>query len=141
MNYTAERVDVWAASINDEPGALSKLLAGLEEAGANLECVIARRSPGKSGSGDVFLTPLRGYAQVAAAAELGVKATSSVFTVRVEGMNAPGVGAALTAKLAETGINLHGLSAAVIGMKFVLYLGLDSEADADKAITILRQDD
>ena len=45
----------------------------------------------------------------------------------------------VTSALGNAGINLRGLSAAVIGARFVLYIGLDSEADADKAVGILQQ--
>jgi len=59
--------------------------------------------------------------------------------VRVEGDNRPGVTAELTEKLAAAGINLKGLSVAVIGARFIFYIGLDSTADAVKAVDILRQ--
>jgi hypothetical protein len=37
------------------------------------------------------------------------------------------------------GLNLHGLSAAVIGSKFILYIGLDTAEDAAKAANLLKQ--
>jgi hypothetical protein len=139
MELIVERVDVWAAGIKDEPGALARILAELQVAGADLDFVLARRAPEKPGTGVVFITPLNGDEEIHAAAELGFNVTSSVQCVRVEGNNAPGVGATLTGKLAEAGINLRGLSAGVIGTRFVLYIGLDSEADADKAVSVLQQ--
>jgi hypothetical protein len=44
----------------------------------------------------------------------------------------------VTKILAEARINLRGLSASVIGKKYVLVLGFDSVADADKATKLLR---
>jgi hypothetical protein len=38
----------------------------------------------------------------------------------------------LTEKLAAAGINLHGLSAAVIGPRVIMYISLDSAEDAAK---------
>lgn len=141
MELIVERVDVWAAGIKDEPGALAKILAELQAAGADLDFVLARRAPEKPGTGVVFITPLNGDEEIKAAAALGFNVTSSVQCVRVEGNNAPGVGATLTGKLAEAGINLRGLSAGVIGMRYVLYIGLDSGADADKAVSVLQDID
>ena len=138
MGLTVERVDVWAASIKDQPGGLGWVLAGLHEAGADLEFVVARRSPEEPGTGVVFVTPLRGDAQVAAAADLGFNITNSLHSVRVEGENRPGMGAEITQKLASAGINLRGLSAGVIGGRFILYIGLDTPGDADQALEILR---
>ena len=137
MDLIVERAKVWAASITDEPGGLAKTLAGLRDAGVDLEFVLARRAPDKPGTGVVFVTPLRGDAEIAAAAELGFNETESVHSVRVEGDNRAGRGAELTDKLASAGINLRGLSAAVIGTRFVLYIGLDSEAEADQAMKVL----
>lgn len=139
METIAERVDVWAASITDEPGGLAGVLAGLKDAGADLQFVLARRAADRPGTGVVFVTPLRGDAEVSAAAGLGFNVTSSVHCVRVEGDNRPGIGAQLTQKLADAGINLRGLSAAVIGTTYVAYIGVDSAADAAKAMGVIER--
>ena len=58
-------MDVWSAGIDDKPGGLAKVLSGLRDAGADLDFVIARRAPDKPGNGVVFVTPLRGDAEIA----------------------------------------------------------------------------
>ena len=131
--------NVWAASVRDKAGGLSRLLAGLRDAGADLDFVIARRTEEKPSTGVVFVTPLRGDREIAAAARLGFNVTNSVHSVRVEGENRPGVAAEVTEKLAAAGINLRGFSAAVIGARFIFYIGLDSAADAAKAVNTLQQ--
>jgi hypothetical protein len=139
MNLHVDRVDVWAASIKDEPGGLARVLTALSEVGADLEFIISRRAPEEPGRGVVFLAPLRGDEQVSAAAMLGFNVTTSLHSVRVEGDNEPGVAAKLAEELAATGINLRGLSAAVVGERFILYVGLDSAEDVAKAVNLLRQ--
>jgi hypothetical protein len=139
MDLIVERVDVWAATIRDEVGGLAHLLTGLKEAGADLDFIIARRAAEKPGTGVVFVTPLRGDREVAAAADLGFNATSSIHSLRIEGENEPGVAAGITKKLAAAGINLRGLSVAVIGARFILYIGLDTDADTVKAANTLQQ--
>jgi hypothetical protein len=139
MNLHVDRVDVWAASIKDEPGGLARVLTALSEVGADLEFIISRRAPEEPGGGVVFLAPLRGDEQVSAAAMLGFNVTTSLHSVRVEGDNEPGVAAKLAEELAATGINLRGLSAAVVGERFILYVGLDSAEDVAKAVNLLRQ--
>ena len=138
MELIVERVDVWAASIGDESGSLAQLLTGLREAGADLDFIIARRAPEKAGTGVVFVSPLRGDREIAAATELGFNVTRSLHSVRIQGENKPGITAELTGKLAAEGLNLRGLSAAVIGARFILYIGLDSSEDAAKAVEILQ---
>ena len=139
MALTVQRVDVWAASIQDQPGGLAEKLAPLAEAGADLEFAIARRAPDKPGTGVVFVTPLRGEAQTEAAAKAGFAIAESLHSVRIEGDNRPGIGAQLTASLADAGINLRGLSAAVIGERFIMHLALDTMEDAEEAMNLLKE--
>jgi hypothetical protein len=133
-----EREEVWAASIEDQPGALAHKLTALAEAGADLEFLIARRLPDKPGVGVMFVTPLRGDKEVRAATQLGFSVSNSLHSVCVEGQNQPGICAKLTQKLAAAGINLRGASAASIGTRFVMHLAFDSEADATKAVKLLQ---
>jgi len=139
MDLIVERVDVWAASIVDEPGGLAKVLAGLREAGVDLDFIVARRAPDKPGTGVVFVTPLRGDQEIAAASLLGFNVTHSLHSVRIEGDNKRGMAATLTEKLAAEGINLRGVSGAVIGPRFILYISFDSDEDANRAVAILKK--
>ena len=134
-----ESVDVWAANIKDQSGALAWVLTGLREAGADLDFVISRRSPEKPGAGVVFVTPLRGDREIAAAAELGFNVTNSLHSIRIEGNDRPGVAAKIARTLGDAGINLRGFSAAVIGKRFIIYIALDTDTDAAKAMDLLRQ--
>ena len=139
MSLTVERVDVWAATIQDEPGGLAEKLAPLSEAGADLAFVIARRAPEKPKTGVVFVTPLLGDAQTGAAEKAGFAVADSLHSLRIEGDNKPGIGTQLTGKLADAGINLRGLSAAVLGGRFIMYLALDTAKDADSAAGVIEE--
>ena len=104
MKVAVQRVDVWAASIKDQPGGLADKLAPLAEAGADLEFAIARRAPDKPGTGVVFVTTLRGDAQTAAAEKAGFAIADSLHSVRIEGDNEPGLCAEVTKALANAGV-------------------------------------
>jgi hypothetical protein len=140
MELIVEPAEVWAASMKDEPGALANKLSGLAEAGADLDFIIARRSPEKPGTGVLFVTPVRGDREIRAATALGFSVTSHLHSVRVEGRNEPGIAAKLAQKLAEARINLRGVSAAVIGTRFVVHFGFDTLETAEKASALLRQE-
>jgi hypothetical protein len=137
MDLLVERVDVWVATIEDKPGGLAGVLDTLRDAGADLQFVIARRSPEKPGTGVVFVTPLQGDREIRAAAQAGFNVSQSLHSVRVLGPDRPGVAAELTAKLAGGGINLRGFSASVIGRQFVAYVALDSQEEAGRAMELL----
>ena len=139
MGLFVEAVDVWAAPIPDRAGGLAEALRALHDAGADLQCVIARRTPDSPGSGVVFVTPLQGDAEIAAAAQFGFNVTHKVHSVRVMGRDRPGIAANLAQKISEAGVNLRGFSAAVIGTQFVAYLALDSRAESDRVLRVLTQ--
>jgi len=139
MDLFVEHVDVWAASIQDKPGGLAEVLGALRDEGADLQFIIARRAPDQPGKGVVFVTPLQGDREIAAAAQVGFNVTRTVHSVRVIGRDRPGIAAELTQKLADAGINLRGLSASVIGIQFVAYVAVDSVQDANQAIEILNK--
>lgn len=139
MDLIVERVDVWAASIKDEPGGLATVLTCLREAGADLNFILARRAPEKPGTGVVFVTPLRGDREIAAASNLGFNVTKSVHSVSIEGENKPGTAAKILELLAAEGINLRGVSGGIIGTRFIMYIGLDTAEDADKVKEVLEK--
>jgi hypothetical protein len=132
-----ERVDVWAAPIEDKPGQLAHLLTELREAGADLQFIISRRA--EPGKGVVFVTPLRGDREIEAAAQVGFNVAYTLHSVRIMGPDRPGVAAELTEKLAGGGINLRGFSLSVIGPQFLAYAAVDSLEDANKVIEILEK--
>jgi hypothetical protein len=134
-----ETVDVWAASITDKPGGLALALLALYEAGANLEFVIARRAPESPGKGVVFVAPLRGEKQIAAAAKAGFNVTQTLHCVRIVGDDVPGAAAKLTEAIAEAKVNLRGFSAAALAGRFVAYFGVDSPEEARKVAQICGQ--
>jgi hypothetical protein len=139
MDLLVNRVDVGTASIADKPGGLSGTLKGVYEAGADLDFVIARRAPDKPGTGAVFLTPIRGDREVEAASTLGFNLTSSVDSVRVEGDNVPAAAVNIADLIANADINIRSFSAAVIGPRYIAYIGFDSPSDADRAAKVLQE--
>ena len=138
MPLNVTQVDVWAGDIQDQPGGLARVLSAIAGAGGSVECVIARREQGRPGTGVVFVTPLTGARAQTAARDAGLSPADDLATLRVEGSDAPGLGARITEALAAAGINLRGVSAAVVGRNFVAYIGLDNRGDAQSAMAALR---
>jgi hypothetical protein len=139
MEMMVEREDVWVASLEDKPGALGARLAALADAGADLDFVIARRSPERPGMGVMFVTPLRGDAELKAASEIGFSAGNRLHSIRVEGENVKGLAGKVSEKLGSAGINIRGFSGAVIGKRFVLHIAFDNAGLQEKAIRIIKE--
>ena len=58
--------------------------------------------------------------------------------MRIEAPDQPGLGAKLTRKLADAGVNLRGFSAAAIGRQCLCYLAFDTAEAAAKAVNIIK---
>ena len=138
MAYKLDRVDVWAGSVKDKPGGAATVLAGLADAGANLEFVIARRDKKKTGV--IFLAPLKGAKQTRTAKKLGLAKAETLQSLRLEGPDKSGLGATITCAVAEAGVNMRGISAAAMGRKTVVYFAFDSRDDANKARKALKKE-
>lgn len=139
MAYSITKVDVWAGEIADRPGGLAGTLTALKEAGANVEFLVARRAPDKPGTGVVFVTPIKGAKQKAAAQQAGLATSESLHSVRVEGPDRPGLGAKMAEAIAAADINIRGISAAALGRRAVTYFAFDSKTDSDTAVRVLRK--
>ena len=139
MALKVQRVETWAASLEDTPGSLATKLDALSKAGVSLQFVIARRAPDKPGTGVVFVTPIKGAAGRRAAEGAGFQKTNNLHTVQVQGPDKRGQGGAMIQALANGSLNLRGVSATVIGTKFKAYIALDTHADAVKASRLLRK--
>jgi len=128
MAFTVTRIDVYAGDILNKPGTLARVLEALSNAGANLEFVIARRITGNTSR--VFVAPLKGKAELKAAADVGLTRASGMHALRFEGPDRPGLGAWVTRSIASAGLNIRGLSTACLKKRCVCYLGFETEAEA-----------
>ena len=139
MAYSVKKVEVWAGEVADHPGGLAATIAALSNAGANLEFLVARRAAERPGTGVVFVTPIKGAKQKNAAQGAGLGMSDNLHSVRVEGPDRAGLGTKMTRALADAGINLRGVSGAVLGRRAVTYFAFDSGVDADTAVRVLKK--
>lgn len=139
MSFKMQRVHVYHTEVEDKPGGIAAKLKVLAEAGAHLEYIYSQRSATKPGMGDLYVAPLHGNGEIAAARAAGMHEVQEPIVMRVEGDDKAGLGGRLTQAWEMAGINLHGLVLAAVGGKFIGYATFDSVADANKAATILAE--
>lgn len=139
MAHKINKIKVWSTELEDRAGALAEKLSVFADTKADLKFVLARRQPDKPGKGLLFIYPLQGKKQEAAARAAHFSVTTDLVAVRVEGANKTGLGYRLTHALAKAGINLRGLTGSVIGKNFSLFLAFDNEADAARGMKELRK--
>lgn len=136
MSYHVAPVDIWVTEIRNRPGELAVLLEELKKAGAELEFVVGR--PDDAGSSAIFVAPLVGSAERAAAQRLGLQRSQTMFALRVAGPDARGLVARTTRILADAKINLRGITAAAIEERSVIYLRFEAAIDAERGTEALK---
>jgi hypothetical protein len=139
MGLKATKAQVWAVTIDDRAGGVAEKLEPLAAAGAQLEMVLARRTPEAKGKGMLFVTPVKGSKVIRAAKQAGMGSPESIYSVRIEGADQRGLGAKIARALGDAGISFRGISGVAIGRKFVSYLACDSAEDQAKAIAALKK--
>ena len=139
MTIKVSKAEVWSATIDDRAGGAADKLELLSKAGANLEFVLARRTPEQTGLGVIYVTPVRGAKVIQAAQAAGFGKSMTMQSLRIEGANKPGVTASVARCMAQAGISFRGLCAIAIGTRFVNFVALDNAEDAAKAAGLLRK--
>jgi hypothetical protein len=137
MSFKWDRVHVWSCEITDQAGSVASKLAFLAQAEANLEYIFTKRLPNKPGFGILYVAPVTGAAQVRAAKAAEMHETDYPIVRRIEGDNESGLAHHVTQQWAIAGINLQGLTMAVMGPHFIGYAAFDTVNDANRAAQIL----
>ena len=139
MALKSTKAEVWAVSIDDRSGGVADKLEPLAKAGANFEMVFARRTPENHFKGMLFVTPVKGAKVTRAAREAGMGTPQTIYSVRIEGADRPGLGAKIARALGNAGISFRGISGIAIGGRFLSYIACDSARDQAKAIAALKK--
>ena len=137
MSFKWDRVHVWSCEITDQAGSVASKLAFLAQGDANLEYIFTKRLPNKPGFGVLYVAPVTGPAQVRAAKAADMHEADSPIVRRIEGDNEAGLAHHVTQQWALAGINLQGLTMAVLGDKFIGYAAFDTVNDANRAAQIV----
>jgi hypothetical protein len=138
MAVTVKAITLWRREIQNRPGALADALAPLSHSGSNLSVLMAYRFPGDEARGAVELFPVSGKRAKAAAGDGGF-GPFSIPALRVEGDDAPGLGAGMTRAIAEADINLAFVVMQSLGRRFAAVVGFDDEDGARRAVAIIRK--
>jgi hypothetical protein len=138
MAVSVKRVTLWRGEVEDRPGALARVLAAQVAAGAKLRVVMGYRLPAAPRRAVLELFPVSGARAQAAARGSGLHAAASP-TLLISGDDRPGLAHALALGLAEARINLSFLVAQVAGKRYSAVCGFENDADATRALAVLRK--
>ena len=138
MAITVKKVVLWRRELDNRAGALAAVLQPLALAGADLQIAMGYRFPGNETRAAVELAPVEGKKAAAAAQTAGLQ-PSTIPTLIVTGDDRPGLGYAISQSMADAGINMAFLVAQVVGRKYSAVFGFESEADADRAVAIIKR--
>jgi hypothetical protein len=134
MAISVRKTSLWRREVDNKPGMLARTLQPLADAGADLEIVMSYSMGNKAA---IEVAPISGKRATATAENAGL-AESRVPAVVVTGDNRAGIGHAFARALGDAGINIDFLVAHVVGSRFSSVFGFESEADADRAIPLIK---
>lgn len=137
MPVTVKKVVLWRRELDNRPGALATVLEPLASAGADLQIAMGYRFPGNETRAAVELAPVTGKKAAAAAQRAGLQ-PYGIPTLIVTGDNRAGLGYALSQGMADAGINMAFLVAQVLGKKYSAVFGFENDADADRAVAVIK---
>jgi len=138
MPVKVKKITLWRKELENRAGTLSAALEPLAKAGADLQVVMGYCYPGDRARAAVELFPVASKKTISAAQGAGL-ASAGIPAVHVAGDNRAGLGHAITSALANAAVNLDFLVAHVIGRKFSAVLGFENDADADKAVSLIKK--
>lgn len=138
MPITVKKAALWRKEVENRPGMLAESLKPLAEAGSDLNVVMAYRYPGTEDKAAVEVHPISGRKSTAAARAAGFP-PSSIPVLVVQGDNKPGLGHAIATAIGEAGINMTFLMAQVLGRRYAAIFGFENEADANKAVNLIKK--
>ena len=139
MAYQIAREDIWVGELPDKPGGLADKLEPLSDAGVDLDFMIARRAHEKPGSTMLFVAPEQGEDFAGAAEKAGLTKWTTAASLRIEGLNRPGLAAMIARTVGNAGINMRGISGAKLGDRAQIHIAFNSGADAVKASQALEK--
>ncbi len=137
MAVTVQKITLWRGEVANRPGALAEILEPLTAAGADLQVLMGYREPGKDRA-VVEIHPVAGRKRAEAAQRAGL-APSNIPTLLVRGDNRAGLGHRMARALADSGLNIAFLVAQVVGRKYSAVFGFETEADADRAMKLIKK--
>ncbi len=138
MPVTVKKITLWRAEVDNQPGTLAGIVGPLASAGADLKVVMGYRIHASGGKAAIEVCPIAGKKLIAAAQAAGLSA-STIPTLLVEGDDKPGLGHAMAQAVAAAGINFAFFVAQVIGRKYSVVVGFETEEAARKAVPIIKK--
>lgn len=137
MAVTVKRASMWRKEISNKPGTLADSLKTLSKSGVNLQTVMGYVYPGQPKKAAVEVYPVSGSKAVKAAKSSRFKA-GEVHCLLVEGDDKVGLGHKMAEAISDAGINLNFVVIQVFGRKYSGWFGFKTEADAAKAVPIIK---
>lgn len=138
MPVRVKPVTVWRAEVDNQPGALARILEPLAAAGVNLQAVMGYRLPGDRARAAIEVFPVTGAKPLTAAQASGFS-EATIHALHIEGDNRAGLGHAVAKALADDGINMDFFLALTSGARHTTVIGFDSGGDADRAAPLIKR--
>lgn len=138
MSVRIRPISLWRVEVDNQPGALARILAPVAAARADLQVVMGYRLPGEHARAAIEVAPVSGARATSAAQAAGLR-EAAISALRVEGDNRAGLGHAIAQTLADAGINIDFLVGQVCGTRHSTVIAFESREDAGRAMPLIKR--
>jgi len=99
-------ITLWRAEVDNQPGALARILEPLASVKADLKVVMGYRLPGDPARAAIEIYPVSGTRVTSAARAVGLS-EAGISALLIDGDNRAGLGHAIASRLAAAGITVR----------------------------------
>lgn len=131
-------ITLWRAEVENQPGALARILEPLASVRADLKVLMGYRLPGDHARAAIELYPVTGTRVMSAARAVGLN-EARTSALLIEDDNRVGLGHAIASRLAAAGIDIEFLVAQVSGGRHSTVIGFENPDDAARAVPLIKQ--
>jgi len=138
MDIKVTQIRLWRTEVPRRSGSLATALEPLANHDLDLKVVRVRAAPGRAKRNVVEVYAGEGRRAAVAARSAGFSQTSAT-TLLLQGDNSPGFAYQVANAVAWAGIGISDHEAGVVDDRFSSTLTFETEADARKAVTVIRK--
>ena len=135
--FKIKKFPIWSVEVEDVAGATTGIYKVLADAGADIKFALGRPRSNKPDEAILFLAPIEGKEQQAAAKRAGMIPRPDVVGLQVDGPNRKGGNFKLTAALSHANVTVRALVTTVNDDHFTAVFALTSDKDAEVAAKVL----
>ncbi|HEV8660601.1 MAG TPA: hypothetical protein VGS96_18505 [Thermoanaerobaculia bacterium] len=138
MTISVQKINLWRAEMEDQPGTLASVIEELAHSGADVEVVMGYSYPAERRTAVIEVFPVTSPRTASVAQQAGLS-RSSKPTLLIQGDDRVGLSDVFYRAIADAGLNIDFVVAQAVGAHFSVVVGFATESDSDRAAKLIKE--